>query len=118
MLLHCYEVAEFTSGLGESERLAEWSQAAGCDILYLPAEKRKKPEDLSIFGRFTSFSNYQTRQAFSRTIGCPALQPKAFWNSGELLTTPFVRNSPGECESVAASSRKDWSVAFWHQTCA
>ncbi len=23
---------------------------------------------------------YQTRQALARTMGCPALQPKAFWN--------------------------------------
>jgi hypothetical protein len=26
--------------------------------------------------------DYQTRQAGSRTIGCPTLQANAFWNSG------------------------------------
>lgn len=34
---------------------------------------------------------YQTRQAFSRTIGSPALQLKAFWNSGILEIGPFTR---------------------------
>ena len=43
---------------------------------------------------------YQARQAFSRTIGCPALQPKAAANSGMLLTVPMTRNSPGECGST------------------
>jgi RNA-directed DNA polymerase len=34
---------------------------------------------------------YQTRQAFSRTIGDLAGQLKAFWNSGMLETTPLTR---------------------------
>lgn len=42
-----------------------------------------------IFG--VDLLRYQTLQAFSRTMGCPPLQPKAFWNSGMLETTPFTR---------------------------
>ena len=34
---------------------------------------------------------YQTWQAFSATMGWPALQPQAFWNSGMFWTTPFTR---------------------------
>ena len=55
---------------------------------------------------------YQTRQAFSRIIGAGGLQPNAFANCGELLTTPFTRNSPGECGSVWASCRELASVEF------
>jgi len=36
-------------------------------------------------------SIYQTRQAAGRTIGCPALQEKARWNSGMFETTPSAR---------------------------
>jgi len=35
--------------------------------------------------------SYQTRQAFSRTIGWPTLQAKAFWNSGIFETVPLTR---------------------------
>ena len=48
---------------------------------------------------------HHTRQAFSATIGCPALQPNAFWNSGMFETTPLTRNLPGECGSIAARMR-------------
>src|SRR5690606_22515539 len=34
--------------------------------------------------------SYQTRQAFSRTIGSPGLQLKASANSGMFETTPFT----------------------------
>lgn len=34
---------------------------------------------------------YHTRQTGSRTMGAPALQLKAFWNSGMFDTTPLVR---------------------------
>ena len=44
--------------------------------------------------------SYQTRQAFWLTIGCPALQENAFWNSGMFCTTPLTRNLGGECGSV------------------
>ena len=34
---------------------------------------------------------YHTRQAFSLTIGWPALQEKAFWNSGMFCSVPSTR---------------------------
>ncbi len=34
---------------------------------------------------------YHTRHAFARTIGCPALHPKACANSDMLLTTLLMR---------------------------
>ena len=34
---------------------------------------------------------YHTRQAFSLTIGWPALQAKAFWNSGIFCSVPSTR---------------------------
>ena len=40
---------------------------------------------------------YQTLQVGVCTIGWPALQPKAFWNSGMFDTTPLMRAKPGEC---------------------
>jgi hypothetical protein len=39
---------------------------------------------------------YHTRQALALTIGCPAWQENAFWNSGMFSTTPFTRNLGGE----------------------
>ena len=39
---------------------------------------------------------HHTRQAFSRTMGWPALQLNAFWNSGMFSTTPVTRYFPGE----------------------
>jgi hypothetical protein len=47
---------------------------------------------------------YQTRQAFRGIIGWPTLHPKAWPNSGMFLTTPFTRNSRGECGSVCTCS--------------
>src|ERR1039458_2040806 len=60
---------------------------------------------------------YQTRQAFSATIGCPALHPKACWKAAEFCTAPFTRHRPGECGSVSTRFRASWSVTFWHQIC-
>jgi len=40
--------------------------------------------------------SYQTWQAFSATMGWPALHPQAFWNSGMFCTTPSTRYLPGE----------------------
>ena len=34
---------------------------------------------------------YQTRQALSLTMGWPALQENAFWNSGMFCSVPFTR---------------------------
>ena len=36
-------------------------------------------------------ADYHTRQAFWLTIGWPALQENAFWNSGEFCNVPFTR---------------------------
>src|SRR5262249_56980307 len=58
---------------------------------------------------------YQTWQAFLATMGWPALQPQAFWNSGMLETTPFTRYLSGECSLVWAMRRVNWSVMFSHQ---
>jgi hypothetical protein len=35
--------------------------------------------------------SHHTRHWFWLTIGCPALQPQAFWNSGMFCITPFTR---------------------------
>src|SRR5579871_604003 len=59
-------------------------------------------------------SPHHTWQAFSLTIGCPALQPNAFWNSVEFETTPLTRYCPGECGSVIARTREFSGVTFWH----
>ena len=37
------------------------------------------------------FTHYQTRHAFARTIGCPALQPNACANSDMFPTTLLMR---------------------------
>jgi hypothetical protein len=60
---------------------------------------------------------YQTRQGERRTIGCPRLQLKAFWNSGMFWTTPFTRYFGSECGFVRACRRAASSVAFSHQLC-
>jgi len=39
---------------------------------------------------------HHTRQAFSLTMGWPALQLNAFWNSGMFCTTPSTRYFPYE----------------------
>src|SRR5208337_3747701 len=62
-----------------------------------------------------TYNAHQTRQAGSRTIGWPALQPKASRRAAEFCTAPFTRQRPGECGSVIASTRACWSVTFWHQ---
>src|SRR5580765_2385988 len=54
-------------------------------------------------------THYQTWQALARTMGCPALHPQAFWNSGMFCTTPVVRKFPGECSLLVASRRAIWS---------
>src|SRR3954468_6776259 len=61
---------------------------------------------------------YQTRQAFCRTMGSPALQPKALAKSGEFETTPLVRNWPGECGLLNAIVRANSGRTFSHHTCA
>ena len=49
--------------------------------------------------------DYQTRQAFSRTIGWPGLHENALANSGMFATTPLMRYSSGECGLVMALAR-------------
>jgi hypothetical protein len=43
-------------------------------------------------------SAYQTRQRISFTIGWPALQLNACWNSGMLTTNPFTRYLGGNAD--------------------
>src|SRR5207247_4538643 len=45
-------------------------------------------------------ASYHTRHGRLRTMGAPALQPKALPNSGMLDTTPLTRYRPGEWTSV------------------
>jgi len=60
-------------------------------------------------------SAHQTRQRFSRTMGAPALQANAFWNSGILETTPLARYLAGECGSTVARSRCTSGRSALHQ---
>ena len=50
---------------------------------------------------------YQIRQrsVSERTIGDPALHPKAFANAGMFETGPSVRNCPSGCSFVLMSKR-------------
>ncbi len=48
---------------------------------------------------------HHTRHGFSRTMGEPGRQAKAFGNSGILESTPLTRNCAGECGSTSARSR-------------
>src|SRR5579864_6129746 len=59
---------------------------------------------------------HHTWQAFSATIGCPALHPHAFWNSGMFCTTPSTRYFPGECGSVNTRMRATSGRRFSHHT--
>src|SRR5262249_37718434 len=61
---------------------------------------------------------YHTRQRFSRTMGWPALQPKACWNSGMFTIRPFTRYLPGECSLVMALARRFSGRSFSHAHCA
>src|SRR5207249_272787 len=74
--------------------------------------------DQANLARLLQHRRYQTLHAWTETIGSPAWQPKACWNSFMFCTTPLVRNWPGECGSVMARTRELASVAFSHQTCA
>jgi hypothetical protein len=60
---------------------------------------------------------YQTLQRFSRTMGLPALQANAFWNSGMLDTTPLVRYLGGEWGSTVARRRRTSGRSALHQLC-
>src|SRR5258706_14927533 len=60
--------------------------------------------------------DYHTRQAFAFNMGCPALQPQAFWNSGMFCTTPFTRKRPGECGSMLTNIRENSERRFSHHT--
>src|SRR5215471_21636535 len=60
--------------------------------------------------------SYQTRQAAARIMGEPALQPKAWANSGMLETTPFTRYLGSAWGSVFTLSVASASVMLEHQT--
>src|SRR5271165_5099057 len=59
--------------------------------------------------------SHQTRQAFARTILCPALQPKAWANSDIFETTLSMRNTGSECGFVVTTSRATSGLTFEHQ---
>ena len=61
---------------------------------------------------------YQTLQVGVCTIGCPALQLNAFWNSGIFDTTPLIRANPGECGFVTALTRRFSGRWFSQAHCA
>ena len=63
-------------------------------------------------------NRHQILQTFSRTIGWPGLQEKAWANSGMLATTPLIRQMPGLCGFVAAESRSSSGRWFSHTHCA
>ena len=95
---------EFTSPArktraGVAARLHSWSRASATSLtLGRQGGAMQRPLlDEVLCGLCASLCGlcgevpYQTRQAFSRTIASPALQPKACWNSGMFATTPFTR---------------------------
>jgi hypothetical protein len=61
---------------------------------------------------------YQTRQAFTWTIGCPARQPKAWANSGILPSTLFTRYRARECPCVMTAVRATSGRTSPHHTLA
>lgn len=67
--------------------------------------------------RAQGFPPHHTLHGFARTIGCPALQEKACWNSGRFATMPLIRYFPSECGSVMALARRfsgrSFSQAHW-----
>src|SRR6202000_3455413 len=77
----------------------------------------RREAGLGAEGASTLMANYQMAQRFAGAIGAPVLQPKAFWNSGRFTTTPFTRNSSGECGSVCTRRRRSSGRLFWHQPC-
>jgi hypothetical protein len=58
---------------------------------------------------------YQTRQALARTIFCPALQPKACWNSDMFDITLSMRKMGRECGSVVTTMRAISGRTLAHQ---
>lgn len=81
----------------------EMQSGGGADILHGRAEAPRLqalPNDVAWVARDDGTdvcpvicSDYQTRQTFSDglTMGWPALQPKAWANSGIFTTTPLMR---------------------------
>jgi hypothetical protein len=61
---------------------------------------------------------YQTRQAFTWTIGWPARQPKAWANSGILPSTLFTRYRARECPCVMTAVRATSGRTSPHHTLA
>ena len=64
--------------------------------------------------RFAAELPYHTLQAFDRTIFCPALQLKAWPNSGILETTLSIRYTPSECGSVCTTTLAICGRMFEH----
>src|SRR5690348_1531525 len=71
-----------------------------------------------LWTRLEPCPTYQTRQAFSRTMGCPALQANASRNCGMFETTPLMRYSSGECGLVMALARLLSGRSSPHAHCA
>src|SRR5690242_16234153 len=90
------------------------NQALSREIAFIRPKKTASTEKAEAISFKSSF--YQTRQAFSLTIGWPAWQPHAFWNSGMFCATPFTRNFPGECGSTLTNMREYSGRLFSHHT--
>src|SRR5258708_37817068 len=58
---------------------------------------------------------HQTRQAFARTIFCPALQPNACANSGMFESTLSIRKMGNECGLVVTTRRATSGLTLEHQ---
>src|SRR5262249_8956052 len=110
------------SGLRSKRKPARWPrEVPGGRIIGECGEIEKRQRMTDILCRaeeYYSVPDHQTRQRFSRTMGWPALQLKAFWNSGMLITSPFTRYFPGECGLVMALARRFSGRSFSHAHCA
>ena len=71
-------------------------------------------ERLSDEARPPSTSFYHTLQALALTIFCPALQPKACWNSDMFESTLSMRKTGRECGSVVTIRLAIWGRTFAH----
>jgi len=58
---------------------------------------------------------HHARQALAETMGWPAWQEKAFWNSGIFRSTPFTRALAGEWGFVYTCRRSASGLWFSHQ---
>ena len=84
-----------------SRALSMVFQTYGLEARFWPINKRDRfGSDKGVYrnqsGGIRISVTYHTRQAFSETMGCPALQPNASWKAAEFCTAPFTRQRPGE----------------------